>query len=171
MWKKEELPEALRGLILDPAEKKPVSPEDFALPCGTFSDGTAAALNLDLYHQLPLVGWACSGKSNLLHTLLLSARLNYAPDDLQLWVADGWSREFAVYEEEKVPGVRVLTQEDDLPALLCGELDSRIDLLVQSGAQSFAACRARCGRPGLPPLPRLLVLADDASKPPTDTPV
>lgn len=60
-----------------------------------------------------LVGGSGSGKSNLLHVLILSAAQQYAPTELQLYLIDFKSVEFKVYSATGLPHVAVMAIDSD----------------------------------------------------------
>jgi S-DNA-T family DNA segregation ATPase FtsK/SpoIIIE len=112
-----------------------------------------------------IAGKTGSGKSTLLHVLVTSCALNYAPEEIELYLVDFKKGvEFKPYALHATPHVKVVAIESErefgLSVLqrLDVELKRRGDRYRQLGAQDLAACRAADpdGR-----YPRILLIVDE----------
>ena len=108
-----------------------------------------------------LTGSVGSGKSSLLHTLLLSAMMCYPPSELEIWYAAGeWDELEPVLQGKQV---QVLHMEADsaggasvnLWDRILEEMDRRRKLFVMGRTRNFESYREREA------LPRILVVIDD----------
>ena len=112
-----------------------------------------------------IAGKTGSGKSTLLHAMITSAALNYAPDQVELYLIDFKKGvEFKPYATHRLPHARVIAVESErefgLSVLqrLDEELKARGDLFRDAGAQDVAAFRT--ARPDRP-MPRILLIVDE----------
>ncbi|MBR2506965.1 MAG: DNA translocase FtsK [Bacilli bacterium] len=115
-----------------------------------------------------VIGGTGSGKSILLHTIILSACYKYSPEDLNFYLIDfKGGREFEYYQANKVvekqlPHIKLtgLTNdvEDGLAILqnLQIELQRRNDLFAEKGVKDIIQYRKAGGK-----MPRLFVLVDE----------
>ncbi len=120
--------------------------EEIALPVGLTKDGVAS-ICFDCGTQggqntgCLVLGATSTGKSSLLHSLVLESCKKYSPKDLELWLLD-FKREGAVnrYQNAKIPHIRVLRQgasECDIYYVLnslCEEIERRINFFKTTGA-------------------------------------
>ena len=115
-----------------------------------------------------VIGGTGSGKSILLHTIILSACYKYSPDELNFYLIDfKGGREFEYYQagkviENQLPHIKLtgLTNdvEDGLAILqnLQIELQRRNDLFAEKGVKDIIQYRKAGGK-----MPRLFVLVDE----------
>jgi hypothetical protein len=108
-------------------------------------------------------GMTQSGKTNLLHVLIIQLALLYPPEELELYLLDFKEGvEFADYARIKIPHVRVLAlhseREYGLSALnrLQEIIEERGRLFKAAGVTRYADYRRQAK-----PLPRLLVVMDE----------
>lgn len=111
-----------------------------------------------------VAGKTGSGKSTLLHTAVLNLALQYAPDELELYLIDFKKGvEFKPYAEERLPHARVIAIESErefgLSVLqgLRAELDRRGTMFRAAGVDHIAAYRSKTGER----LPRVVLLVDE----------
>lgn len=104
------------------------------------------------------------GKSNLLHSMLLSLATHYAPDELELYLVDlKEGVEFAPYR--KLPHARVVSLNTRATLAravvedLCAEMKRRLDMFLTAQVQSLSDYR-RKGSPG-GTLPRIVLVVDE----------
>ena len=120
------------------------------------ADGTA--------HHALLVGRTGSGKSNLLHVLIVSLAELYSPEQLEVFLVDFKKGvEFKDYAENKLPHARVVAIESELEfglSVLRGmdaELTKRGDVFRDAGVQEIASYRKKTGKT----MPRTLLIVDE----------
>lgn len=125
----------------------------------------ALSLGQGTAQHVLIAGKTGSGKSTLLHVLITSAVMNYAPDQLELYLVDFKKGvEFKPYAEHATPHVKVVAIESErefgLSVLqrLDVELKRRGDRYRQLGAQDIAGARA--ADPSNP-YPRILLIVDE----------
>jgi thiol-disulfide isomerase/thioredoxin len=115
-------------------------------------------------HHALVVGQTGSGKSNLLHVLIATLALKYAPDELELYLVDfKQGVEFKLYAETSLPHARVIAiqseREFGLSVMqgLLAEMNRRGDEFRAAGVPNLADWRKRTGKK----LPRILLLVDE----------
>ncbi|WP_209428307.1 FtsK/SpoIIIE domain-containing protein [Pararhodobacter sp. SW119] len=115
-------------------------------------------------HHALLVGKTGSGKSNLLHVLIMSMAELYSPKDLQVMLVDFKKGvEFKDYATHKLPHASVVAIESEKEfglSVLKGmdaELTRRGDLFRDAGVQDLPAYRDFSEAP----LPRILLIVDE----------
>jgi S-DNA-T family DNA segregation ATPase FtsK/SpoIIIE len=162
------------------------SSEGLDVPLGRAGARKLQHLNLGkgTSHHVLIAGKTGSGKSNLMHALIVNLAMRYAPDEVELYLVDFKKGvEFKSYGSGKLPHARVVAIESErefglsVLARLDQELRRRGDLFRHSGVQDLAAYRAR-RPPGSQPrdtsrptqetapehdakLPRILLLIDE----------
>ena len=118
--------------------------------------GRAGARNLQLFsigkgtlQHVLIAGKTGSGKSNLLHVIIMSLCISYSPDELELYLIDFKKGiEFKTYAAMKLPHAKVIAiqseREFGLSVLqgLDAELQRRGDLFRGSGVQNLKEYRA-----------------------------
>jgi hypothetical protein len=112
-----------------------------------------------------VAGRTGSGKSTLMHALITNLALNYSPDEVDLYLIDFKKGvEFKVYATYELPHASVVAIESErefgLSVLqrLDAELRIRADRFREAGVQDLNGYR---NLPGLPPLPRILLIVDE----------
>ncbi len=112
-----------------------------------------------------IAGKTGSGKSTMLHALIVNAALRYSPDDIELYLIDFKKGvEFKVYAAMELPHAKVIAVESErefgLSVLqrLDLELKRRGDLYREVGVQDVKGFRD--ARPDIP-LPRILFIVDE----------
>lgn len=143
------------------------SAEGISLPVGK-GDGSATQYiefgKRSSQHAL-ITGATGSGKSTLLHTLIMSAIINYSPDELNLYLMDFKSgTEFKVYETIPVPHIKLLALDalqefgESILMELVEEQTRRSQLFKDSGEhtniKSYVTATGN-------KMPRILVVMDE----------
>lgn len=112
-----------------------------------------------------ITGATGSGKSTLLHTIIMSAILNYSPEELNLYLMDFKSgTEFKIYETIKVPHIKLLALDalqefgESILMELVAEQNRRSQLFKDSG--EYTNLKAYVTATGKK-LPRILVVIDE----------
>lgn len=112
-------------------------------------------------------GGTGSGKSILLHTVILSACLHYHPDDLHIWLVDYKQTEFHLYKRRTPPHVKLIgvSKTDDFTFSLLDriweEAERRTRLMNQFDARDLEDYRRHSGEAGYVNLPRLFIVIDE----------
>lgn len=112
-------------------------------------------------------GGTNSGKSTLLHTIILSACLHYTPMDLEIWLIDYKQAEFFLYKKKTPPHIKLIgvskTADFTFSLLdrIIQEADRRTELMNRFEAQNLTEYRTHAGEPGYVPIPRLLLVIDE----------
>lgn len=112
-----------------------------------------------------ITGATGSGKSTLLHTLIMSALINYSPDEINLYLMDFKSgTEFKVYETIKVPHIKLLALDalqefgESILIELVEEQNRRSQLFKDNGEHtSLKSYVTATGQK----MPRILVIMDE----------
>ena len=115
-------------------------------------------------HHALLIGRTGSGKSNLLHVLIVSLAEIYSPEQLEIFLVDFKAGvEFKAYAVHKLPHARVVAIESELEfgiSILRGmdaELTRRGDAFRDADVQGIAASREKTGNQ----MPRTLLIVDE----------
>ena len=162
-----------RGLggVLPPAAHGAGDARDkLSIPFALAPDGAPVALEFGdavadgLSHFALATGTTGTGKSSLLHAIILSGLLTYSPAELELYLLDfKQGVEFEIYRNYRLPHVRVVALDADqafgvsVLDALAAELERRARLYQELGVTSYAAARAATNEP----LPRVLVVLDE----------
>lgn len=125
----------------------------------------AMQLGLGTAQHVLIAGKTGSGKSTLLHVLITSCALNYAPEQVELYLVDFKKGvEFKPYAIHALPHLRVVAIESErefgLSVLqrLDEELKRRGDRFRQLGVQDIASCRSADPHQAYP---RILLIVDE----------
>lgn len=152
--------------IMPPPERRWASSsrDGLEIPIGLDSTGALYRLQLGrgvIHHGL-LGGAPGSGKSNLLHVLILQLALTYSPDEVELYLLD--FREGVEFQDYvSLPHARVVALESEREFALSilerlqAEMTARGDRFRPVGAQVLADYVGVTGRP----LPRILLIIDE----------
>lgn len=154
------------------------SADGLHIPLGKDDSGRVVTLSLDQNHPYALIaGDVGSGKSSLLHTILLQLLTRYGPEQVQVAIGDfKEGTEFSRYAAPcPVRGVQAVVSEEDpdgLRAFLayyvaamharrdcCRALEQRTGQPVRN-YESYCRVRRDSGA-GVPALPRLVLLVDE----------
>ena len=115
-------------------------------------------------HHGLIAGATGSGKSTLLHTIIMSAMLNYSPEQLNLYLMDFKSgTEFKIYESVKLPHIKLLALDamqefgESILEDLVAEMGRRGELFKSVGQTSLKGYSEVTGKS----LPRILVIMDE----------
>lgn len=112
-------------------------------------------------------GGTNSGKSTLLHTIILSACLHYHPKDLEIWLVDYKQTEFYLYKKKTPPHIKLIgvSKTADFTFSLLDKIESeanrRTELMNRFDAQNLAEYRKHEGEPGYENIPRLFIVIDE----------
>lgn len=141
-----------------------------SIPFGFMPNGAPLALEFGdavadgLSHFALATGTTGTGKTSLLHAIILSGLATYGPDDLALYLLDfKQGVEFEVYAKYRLPHMRVVALDADqafgasVLEELYAELQRRAKLYQELGVTNYAAAR----RASATPLPRYLVVLDE----------
>ena len=112
-----------------------------------------------------IAGRTGSGKSSLLHALIINLALNYSPDEVEFYLIDFKKGvEFKTYATYELPHARVVAVESErefgvsVLHRLDLEMRERGDRFREAGVQNLKGYR---GIEGLPSLPRVLLVVDE----------
>lgn len=127
------------------------------------------AFNSEMESSALVGGRTGSGKSSLLHSVILDLAMHYSPSEIELYLIDlKEGVEFKEYADRQLPHARVIAIESHREFALAvlreldGEIARRGQLFRQSGSGivNLQAYRATSDRP----LPRVLVVIDEFHK-------
>ena len=112
-------------------------------------------------------GGTNSGKSTLLHTIILSACLHYHPKDLEIWLVDYKQTEFYLYKKKTPPHIKLIgvSKTADFTFSLLDRIESeanrRTALMNRFDAQNLEEYRRHKSEPGYENIPRLFIVIDE----------
>ncbi len=112
-------------------------------------------------------GGTNSGKSTLLHTIILSACLHYHPKDLEIWLVDYKQTEFYLYKKKTPPHIKLIgvSKTADFTFSLLDKIESeanrRTELMNRFDAQNLEEYRKHEGESGYEAIPRLFIVIDE----------
>lgn len=140
-----------------------------SIPMALDSRGRLVDLNLggDGSAHGFISGASNSGKSTLLHSIILSACLHYSPQDLEIWLVDYKQTEFYLYKKNCPPHIKLIgiSKTAEFTFSLLDKLDDegmrRTELLKQFRARDLAEYRKHAGEVGYVNLTRLFVVIDE----------
>ncbi len=123
------------------------------------------ALGKGTSQHVLIAGRTGSGKSTLMHAMIVNLALGYGPDEIDLYLIDFKKGvEFKVYASHALPHASVVAIESErefgvsVLARLDAELKIRADRFRAAGVQDVRGFR---DAPGSPPLPRILLIVDE----------
>lgn len=138
-----------------------------SIPCGYTAAG-GNEFSIEIGDRTPhyLVGGTTgSGKSNLLHNIIVSALWHYGPEELSLYLLDFKEGvEFSRYASPVLPSVALVAVEADTEygisvlKRLDDEKNTRYAKFKKSGCKDIKAYRSRNPED---PMPRILVIIDE----------
>ncbi len=111
-----------------------------------------------------IAGSTGSGKSSVLHNLIIQTIHNYHPDDVEIWAIDYKAVEFNFYIHHPTPHFRIIAHDTStefslsLIDMLYEEYERRRDAFVAAQVQSIGHYRQKFGPRSMP---RILVLIDE----------
>lgn len=154
---------ASKGIELRDASKK------LTVPMALDSRGRLVDLELGGEGSVHgfISGGTNSGKSTLLHTIILSACLHYHPKDLEIWLVDYKQTEFYLYKKKTPPHIKLIgvSKTVDFTFSLLDKIESeanrRTELMNRFDAQNLAEYRKHEGEPGYENIPRLFIVIDE----------
>ncbi|MEA2599539.1 MAG: segregation ATPase FtsK/SpoIIIE, family [Acidobacteriota bacterium] len=121
-----------------------------------------------LAHHGLVVGRTGSGKTNLMHVIIVALALTYSPEELQLYLIDfKGGVGFKPYAERRLPHASVIAIESEREfgsSVLQGldqELQRRFELFRAAGVDNLADYRRRAAGGGPHGMPRILLLVDE----------
>jgi hypothetical protein len=155
--------------VVPPADRwwKAESREGLDVPLGRAGARKLQHLNLGkgTSHHVLVAGKTGSGKSNLMHALVVNLALRYSPEEVELYLVDFKKGvEFKAYAGGQLPHARVVAIESErefglsVLARLDDELKRRGTLFREAGVQDLPTYRAN---PSRAKLPRILLLIDE----------
>jgi len=123
------------------------------------------ALGKGTSQHVLIAGRTGSGKSTLMHAMIVNLALAYGPDEIDLYLIDFKKGvEFKVYASHALPHASVVAIESErefgvsVLTRLDAELKIRADRFRAAGVQDVQGFR---NEPGSPPLPRILLVVDE----------
>ena len=119
-------------------------------------------------HHVLIAGVAGSGKSSLLHTIILQALSQYGPDELRIYLVD-FKRgvEFKIYADYKLPSFEVVAIESErefgynILKALEREQKIRADRFKRVKDRKVDRIEDYRALPDAAPMPRILVIMDE----------
>lgn len=119
-------------------------------------------------HYGLIVGPTGSGKSSLLHTIIMSSIINYSPDELELYLLDfKQGNEFKIYENKRIPHLKCLgldvMQEfgENVLNELWRILEKRNEMFAQASENGRDIKNISDYRKAGYKMPRILVIMDE----------
>ena len=154
---------ASKGIELRDASKK------LTVPMALDSRGRLVDLELGGEGSVHgfISGGTNSGKSTLLHTIILSACLHYHPKDLEIWLVDYKQTEFYLYKKKTPPHIKLIgvSKTADFTFSLLDKIESeanrRTELMNRFDAQNLEEYRKHEGESGYENIPRLFIIIDE----------
>lgn len=147
------------------AETTETTKDGIRIPIGIHGANEVQYLTLGVggSHHALIAGVAGSGKSSLLHTIILRALTQYSPDELSIYLVD-FKRgvEFKIYADFELPSFKVVAIESEREfgynILLALEREQKIraDLFKKSHVDKIEEYRALGKK-----MPRVLVIMDE----------
>lgn len=134
-------------------------------------DSRGRLVNLELGGEGSVHGFISggtnSGKSTLLHTIILSACLHYHPNDLEIWLVDYKQTEFHLYKNKTPPHIKLIgvSKTADFTFSLLDRIEReaarRTELMNNFEVQDLADYRKHENEPGYVNIPRLFIIIDE----------
>lgn len=154
---------ASKGIELRDASKK------LSIPMALDSRGRLVDLELGGEGSVHgfISGGTNSGKSTLLHTIILSACLHYHPNDLEIWLVDYKQTEFYLYKKKTPPHIKLIgvSKTADFTFSLLDKIEAeanrRTDLMNRFDAQNLEEYRKHKNEDGYENIPRLFIVIDE----------
>lgn len=147
--------------------------DEISLPIGIRGANTVVRLVVgrgggSAEHHALIAGQTGTGKSTLLHTMIMSALISYSPSELQMYLLDFKEGvEFSAYTRYRLPSLRVVAinseQEFGLVVLkeLCTELEIRTRHFTRYGVSDI---NSYVNLPDAPKVPKLLLIFDEVQE-------
>lgn len=134
-------------------------------------DSRGRLVNLELGGEGSVHGFISggtnSGKSTLLHTIILSACLHYHPQDLEIWLVDYKQTEFHLYKKNTPPHIKLIgvSKTADFTFSLLDRIESeanrRTELMNRFDARDLQEYRKHEGESGYEDITRLFIVIDE----------
>lgn len=111
-----------------------------------------------------IAGSTGSGKSSVLHTLIMQTMHHYHPDDVEIWAIDYKAVEFNFYIQNPTPHFRVIAHDTStefslsLIDLLYKEYEDRQQKFLKENVSGIGAYRRKKGKKAMP---YILVIIDE----------
>lgn len=154
-------------------EPDKVSADELIIPLGIKGQGNIVNMILgrggsDTRHHVLIEGSTGAGKSVFLHTLITSAIINYAPDELQLYLMDYKDGvEFKIYSDYDLPSLRLISVQSErmfglkVFQALVQEMEERLNMfkniLPNDSVPNISSYRSKTGKK----IPRKLLIIDE----------
>lgn len=120
----------------------------------------------ELNNSYMVIGMTNTGKSSLLHSIILNGSMMYSPDDLNFWLLDGKDKA-SIYEyiKSKIPHIRVISEKNDtedanaILGMALNEMNRRNKLFQSIDVNNIQDYNLRVTNDRR--LPRILILIDE----------
>lgn len=125
---------------------------------GKKTDGTSVLANIEKMPHMLIAGTTGSGKSVMMHQLIVSLLINHRPEDLQLYLVDPKMVEMPLYQPLRNCKI-VSTTEGAVKLLddLCVEMDRRYMLLSRNRCRDIDSYNSTAKKP----MNRIVVFIDE----------
>lgn len=138
------------------------SEDNLCVALGKDVEGAYRVIELSRMPHLLIGGQSCSGKTTLLHCMILSLIRNASPEEVKLLLMNPKNTDFNVYEKSKHLYAPVLTDETACLVKLdelVSEMNRRIEFFSQCGVRDIKTYNQSSDKP----LCRIVVIMDDIS--------
>jgi len=154
--------------------QKSSSKDMISIPIGLNENGNVQRIEMGdpvangTSHYALIIGPTGSGKSSLLHTMIMSAALNYSPDELELYLLDfKQGNEFKIYENNPIPHIKCLALDtlqeygESILNKLWDILNQRNELFAEASKNGKEIKNISDYRNAGFKMPRILVIMDE----------
>ncbi|MCQ2794288.1 MAG: DUF87 domain-containing protein [Bacilli bacterium] len=145
--------------VLPPASKSPL-----AIPFGKNISGEIKTADLASFPHMLIAGATGSGKSVLVHSIIMSIIMRNTPEDVRLLLIDPKRVEFAKYHDLPFLLCPTITEPKKAQIALqklCEEMDRRYDLFAQVMVNQIKPYNAMMKANGKAILPYIVVVVDE----------
>ncbi len=120
------------------------SSNGFTMAIGMGVDGSKHYIDIEKAYHILISGMTGSGKSIVLHNLILSLLMKKDPKQMHLYIVDPKANEFEYYKNLKICTViSEAYSAIDLLKNLCTEMDRRYSVLASAGCRDIDSYNAR----------------------------